>query len=232
MGLCLSYGSLIDTLPYTMDSSTLAPGTVSSRGARRAAAILDATLQLLGEVGYDQLTIDAVAARAGSSKATIYRRWPDKSALVCAALIDASRRHPELPAGATSLREDLLVLIALMAKLGATEDPGAFASLLAAAQNDPAIAEAVRVTALEPRRRDCRDVIQRAIGRGELRDPRLATVLFEAAIGQMMVRFLLQSDGFDEPSQADFVDNTLIPILDVHDTSIDKEDSHGGDHRA
>jgi AcrR family transcriptional regulator len=213
-----------------MEPTTLASVSLSSRGARRAAAILDATLQLLGEVGYDQLTIDAVAARAGSSKTTIYRRWPDKSALVCAALVDASRRHPEMPAGATSLREDLLVLIALMAKLGATEDPGAFASLLAAAQNDPAIGEAVRVTALEPRRRDCRDVIQRAIGRGELRDPRLATILFEIAIGQMMVRFLLQPNGFDEPSQADFVDNTLIPAVYAHDSSIDREDSHRGDH--
>lgn len=194
------------------------PTTVSSsRGARRAAAILDATLQLLGEAGYDQLTIDAVAARAGSSKTTIYRRWPDKSALVCAALIAASERHPELPAGAASLREDLFSLIGLMTKLAATEDPAAFASLLAAAQKDPAIAEAVRVTALEPRRRDCRDVVQRAIGRGELRDPRLATTLFELAIGQMMVRFVLQADGFDESNQAEFIDNTILPALKAHD---------------
>lgn len=212
-----------------MDSNTLASGSVRSRGARRAAAILDATLQLLGEVGYDQLTIDAVATRAGSSKTTIYRRWPDKSALVCAALIDASERHPDLPVGATNLRDDLLVLISLMVKLGTSEDPGAFASLLAAAQKDRAIAEAVRVTALEPRRRDCRDVIQRAIGRGELRDPRLATILFEAAIGQIMVRFLLQSDGFDEPSQIDFVDKTLIPALTAHDATVDEE-RRGGDH--
>jgi len=212
-----------------MDSNTLVSGSVRSRGARRAAAILDATLQLLGEVGYDQLTIDAVATRAGSSKTTIYRRWPDKSALVCAALIDASDRHPDLPAGATNLRDDLLVLISLMVKLGTSEDPGAFASLLAAAQKDRAIAEAVRFTALEPRRRDCRDVIQRAIGRGELRDPRLATILFEAAIGQIMVRFLLQSDGFDEPSQIDFVDKTLIPALTAHDATVDEE-RRGGDH--
>lgn len=212
-----------------MDSNTLASGSVRSRGARRAAAILDATLQLLGEVGYDQLTIDAVATRAGSSKTTIYRRWPDKSALVCAALIDASERHPDLPVGATNLRDDLLVLISLMVKLGTSEDPGAFASLLAAAQKDRAIAEAVRVTALEPRRRDCRDVIQRAIGRGELRDPRLATILFEAAIGQIMVRFLLQSDGFDEPSQIDFVDKTLIPALTAHDATVDEERRYG-DH--
>jgi AcrR family transcriptional regulator len=212
-----------------MAVNTVAPGSVRSRGARRAAAILDATLQLLGEFGYDQLTIDAVATRAGSSKTTIYRRWPDKSALVCAALIDASERHPDLAASATNLRDDLLVLIGLMAQLGASEDPGAFASLLAAAQKDRAIAEAVRVTALEPRRCDCRDVIQRAIGRGELRDPQLATVLFETVIGQIMVRFLLRSDGFDEPSQIDFVDKTLIPVLTAHDATVD-EDSRGGGH--
>ena len=117
-----------------------------------------------------------------------------------------------------------------MAKLAATEDPGSFASLLAAARKVPAIAEAVRVTALEPRRRDCRDVIQRAIGRGELRDPRLATTLFELAIGHIMVRYVLAADGFDEPSQADFVDNTIIPALKTHDTNTDSEDVHGG-HR-
>jgi AcrR family transcriptional regulator len=201
-----------------MSYVTVSPSEARSRGASRAAAILDATLQLLAEGGYDELTIDAVATRAGSSKTTIYRRWPDKSALVCAALVAASQRHPELPSGAASLRDDLLLLIGLMAKLGATEDPGAFASLLAAAHKDPAIAEAVRVAAVEPRRRDCRDVIQRAIGRGELRDPRLATTLFELAIGQIMVRYVLVADGFDEPSQADFVDHTLIPALKTHDT--------------
>jgi AcrR family transcriptional regulator len=213
-----------------MVSNTVPPPSARSRGAGRAQAILHTTLQVLSELGYDQLTIDAVAARAGSSKTTIYRRWPDKSALVCAALIAASESQPDLPADANSLREDLLGLIALMAKLGATEDAGAFASLLAAAQKDPVIAAAVRVTALEPRRGDCRDVIQRAIGRGEIRDPRLATVLFETAIGQIMVRFLLQANGFDEPSQADFVDNTLIPVLKAHDTSIDTEGTSGGDN--
>jgi AcrR family transcriptional regulator len=194
------------------------------------AAILHTTLQVLSEVGFDQLTIDAVAARAGSSKTTIYRRWPDKSALVSAALIDASRLQPDLPADATSLRDDLLGLTALMAKVGATEDAGAFASLLAAAQRDDSIATAVRITALQPRRADCRDVIQRAIGRGELRDPRLDGVLFETAIGQIMVRFLLQANGFDELSQAEFVDNTLIPVLKAHDTSIESAGTRGGDN--
>jgi AcrR family transcriptional regulator len=213
-----------------MDDHSQAPASRRSRGASRAAAILDVTLQLLNEVGYDELTMEAVAAGAGSSKTTIYRRWPDKPALVCAALIRGSKRFPELPAGAQSLREDLLALVALMAKLGATEDPGAFARLLAAAQKVPVVADAVRVGALEPRRRDCRDVVQRAIGRGELRDPHLATMLFELAIGQIMVRYLLQADGFDDAHQQDFVDNTLIPALKAHDKTIDMEDEHD-DHR-
>jgi AcrR family transcriptional regulator len=77
------------------------------RGATRETAILRATLELLGESGYDQMTIDAVAARARCSKATIYRRWPDKAALV----VTAVRRHAGQPAAATapdtgSLRSD------------------------------------------------------------------------------------------------------------------------------
>ena len=69
----------------------------AGRGAQREEAILLATLQLLAESGYDQLTIDAVAARARCSKATIYRRWPGKAALV----VTAVRRYagpPELSA--------------------------------------------------------------------------------------------------------------------------------------
>ncbi|WP_285032724.1 TetR/AcrR family transcriptional regulator [Mycolicibacterium sp. lyk4-40-TYG-92] len=188
------------------------------------------TLQLLGEVGYGELTIDAVAAKAGSSKTTIYRRWPDKSALVCAALINASQRHPELPSGARTLREDLLSLVGLMAKLGATEDPGAFASLLVAAQRDPSLADVVRIAAVEPRRRDCRDVIQRAIGRGELRDPALATTLFELVMGQIMVRYVLAADGFNEQDQVAFVDHTVIPALKAQDTQAETEGISGGHH--
>lgn len=199
-----------------MTSDTSAPAAGQRRGSTRTAAILNATLQLLGEVGYDQLTIDGVAGLARSSKTTIYRRWPDKSALVCDALISASERHPELPS-ANSLRDDLLALVALFAKVATTEDAGAFASLLAAARKDSAIATAVRVISVEQRRRDCRDVVQRAIGRGELTDPQLAALLFDTTIGQIMVRFLLQSDGFDDAQQVDFVDNTLIPVLKAHD---------------
>ncbi len=80
----------------------------------REIAILRATLELLAESGYDQLTIDAVAARARCSKATIYRRWPDKAALV----ITAVRRHAGQPGIAApdtgSLRSDLCAALQAM----------------------------------------------------------------------------------------------------------------------
>ena len=74
---------------------------------RRDAAICDATLALLAEVGYDRMSMDAVAARAKASKATIYRRWPGKQELV----LDAVRsRAPGMavPEDTGSLRGDLL----------------------------------------------------------------------------------------------------------------------------
>src|ERR671937_591346 len=100
------------TVRFRFDGDQMAvPG---GRGAARETAILQATLELLAESGYDQLTIDAVAARARCSKATIYRRWPDKAALV----VTAVRRHAGQPAAAApetgSLRSDLLAALAAM----------------------------------------------------------------------------------------------------------------------
>jgi AcrR family transcriptional regulator len=88
------------------------------RGAAREDAILLATLDLLVESGYDQLTMDAVAGRARCSKATIYRRWPGKAELV----VTAVRRHAGDPAPAVpdtgTLRGGLLAALAAMCEPG------------------------------------------------------------------------------------------------------------------
>ena len=73
------------------------PPAARPRGRPRdegaAGAILTAVVELLAELGFGGLTVDAVAARAGVGKATIYRRWSTKEALVLAAISDASRRN-------------------------------------------------------------------------------------------------------------------------------------------
>src|SRR5215467_9323345 len=75
----------------------------------RHEAICDAVFELLSEVGYDRMSMDAVAARARASKATIYRAWPNKPDLVCEALAHRLGGTPEPPATG-SLRGDLIAL--------------------------------------------------------------------------------------------------------------------------
>src|ERR1700734_4422967 len=76
--------------------------------ASRDAALRDAALELLAEIGYDRLSIDAVAARAKASKMTIYRRWSGKAELVVDAL-SCLRKPGEVP-DTGSLRGDLQAL--------------------------------------------------------------------------------------------------------------------------
>lgn len=209
----LAATTAVGTMAYTMGAGTA--GAV--RTAARRSAILDAVHELLADVGYAALSIDAVAARAGASKATIYRHWQDKRSLVSAALVARAASHPAMPSDAVDLREDLVRLVALLAGIAEHEDVAALVSLLGAAQQDPVIAETVRVTALDRRRQDCRDVVQRAIGRGELSSASLAPLLFELVLGQFLVRNLVGDGRFPTSDQLAFVDAVLVPALSAAD---------------
>ncbi len=94
-----------------VDSAASSPSRGRPRDPRRDEAILDAALTLVAEVGYDRMTVDALAARAGVSKPTIYRRWPDgKVELMADAIrLRQQARGPRLDTG--SLRGDLIALI-------------------------------------------------------------------------------------------------------------------------
>src|SRR5436309_10252756 len=85
------------------------------RDSGRDLAILDATLSLLTEVGYEQLSMEAVAGRSGAAKTTIYRRYRDKAALVAAAVERHTPATPPQLAG-ESLREDVYSLAAWLAR--------------------------------------------------------------------------------------------------------------------
>ena len=90
-------------------TKTVHRGTESSPWSPRETELLAVTLQLLQEHGYDRLTVDAVAAAARASKATVYRRWPSKAELVLAAFIEGVRQIAVHPQTGT-LRGDLLQL--------------------------------------------------------------------------------------------------------------------------
>lgn len=133
-------------------------------------AILKAAAALLLERGLDAVSMDAVAARAGVSKATIYRWWRTKETLALDALYTEWTAAAPVPRDTGSLRGDLFELLAPWAHLVSSQRQYALviAGLLAKAQTDPDFAVEYQRHVLQPRREQGRAVLCRAIERGEI----------------------------------------------------------------
>jgi AcrR family transcriptional regulator len=183
------------------------------RGATRETVILQATLELLAESGYDQLTIDAVAARARCSKATIYRRWPGKAALV----ITAVRRHAGQPVTAVpdtgSLRSDLLAALQAMRSSLSGQDAALILGLLVAMHRDPELAGVVRQQVLLAKREVFDAVIARAAARGDIQSTADSALLAEISSAVLFSRLLVTGEPLDGAFTQHLVDAVLLPAL-------------------
>jgi AcrR family transcriptional regulator len=174
----------------------------------REREIFTATLDLLAETGYDRLTLDAVAARARASKATLYRRWAGKAELVCDAVRGLESACPELP-DTGSLRGDLLA----MAKGKGLLDPeraDVFCGLATAMYRDADLGDLVRGQFVDPRQNRLRALLERAQIRGEIRADADLELL-----GQLVPALVLFQLSFETPSQLapDFVVRVIDEIL-------------------
>jgi AcrR family transcriptional regulator len=139
------------------------------RSEKSRQAILLAARELLLGHGLSSISMDAVAERAGASKATIYRWWPSKELLALDALF--SEWEPGRPDtdDTGSLAGDLLALIRPWARrLGAKPYGRVIAALVCRAQNDPEFAEEYRVRFVQPRRDRGRLIFARAIERNQI----------------------------------------------------------------
>jgi AcrR family transcriptional regulator len=133
----------------------------------REREILEAALEVLGDVGYDRLTMDAVAARAHASKATLYRRWNTKVGLVIDALL-AEKSAPPVP-DTGSFRGDLIEAFCGVGGLVDAKQVGTFSSVLTALTRDEEFAAEFRSRVLGPKIEASRLVYERAKARGEVR---------------------------------------------------------------
>lgn len=139
------------------------------RSERSRRAILRAAEGLLEEVGLRAMTIEGVAARAGVSKATIYRWWPSKGVLALDAIHERWVGSRGLAPDTGSLREDLRVRLRATVRLFAGSSLGAtLADLVGEAQTDLRLAEEYHERVLEPLRAQLRTILERAIARGEV----------------------------------------------------------------
>jgi AcrR family transcriptional regulator len=187
------------------------------RDHTRDPEILDATLDVLAECGYDGLTIDMVAARVKAGKATLYRRWPSKAELVIEAVAcmkQAQSRLEDLPDTGT-LRGDLVALVRPPTLEDAERKMKVMGGVVSMLSRDPQLADAVNEAISEPRARLNRLLFARAIERGEI-EPRPAAELDQIAhIGPSMTayRTLVQRKPVDREFAIGLIDSIVLPAL-------------------
>jgi AcrR family transcriptional regulator len=192
-------------------TETQRPGRPRSEKARKA--ILQATAELLLAHGLAGVSMDAVAERAGVSKATIYRWWPTKEALALDTLYaDSSRNRPPRRDTGT-VRGDLLDLLQPWARLVTSRPYGrVMAALIAKAQTDPAFGEQYRARFVEPRRDEARVIFRRAIERGEIPADIKVEVGLDLLYGPLYHRLLHGHAPLDAAFVRDVVDTTLAGL--------------------
>jgi AcrR family transcriptional regulator len=174
--------------------------------------ILDATVDLLLEVGYDRLTLDAVARRARASKATLYRRWDDKPSLVVDAMVRA-KQAPHLDAADTgSLRGDLLTTFC--GGHGMSGDAtGMLGSVITALSSDPVFAVKFREAFIAPKIAVSRAIYDRAVERGEI-DPDVDLDMITPALaGILLHRAFVLGVPPDDATIERVVDHVILPAV-------------------
>jgi AcrR family transcriptional regulator len=200
----------VPTTAYGDETRT--PQRGRPRDATRDDALRQAALDVMAEVGYRALTMDAVAARARAGKATIYRRWESKLDLVvdtCTQL--ASRSVPAPDTG--SLAEDLREFLSSFAAFLAGPVGRAAQALVGELPHEPELAKAFRDTFLTSQRNVLRGLLDRASGRGELRPDAPLAMTVELAGAALTHRLMLTGEPLDVPFVDRLVDQVLVPLV-------------------
>jgi AcrR family transcriptional regulator len=185
------------------------PALGRPRDSSRDLAILDATLSLLTEVGYEQLSMEAVAVRSGVAKTTIYRRYRDKAALVAGAVGHRAPAGPPQPGG-KGLREDLLSLVGWLARSIAEQEIGLLGALFAGMRNDARLAEEMRQILRRDETAMTDAVIRQA---AEQLAPGAAALFAEVAPAVIVHRIVVAAEPCDATFVAHLVDDILMPLL-------------------
>ncbi|MDR3664483.1 MAG: TetR/AcrR family transcriptional regulator [Mycobacterium sp.] len=168
-------------------------------------AILDAARELLREVGYAGLTMDAVAARAHVTKPTVYLRYPSKGALVFEVLLGKTKALKDPDSG--DLRTDLYSAYqAGVDEVAAPEARAALPILLAELSTSPELARLVQSRVLGPEYQRVRTLLEQAQDRGEIRTDVDLRLIIDAFFGTALARAILLGGPLDHRFSTELVD--------------------------
>ncbi len=190
------------------------PGRPRSEQSRQA--ILRSTLKLLRRASFAQLSIEAIAADAGVGKATVYRWWPNKGALVVDAFASSTEEELRFPDSGSVYRDMALQMNQFLAVLHSPRGR-IVKAVIAAGQSDPKLLEEFRNRLLRPRRQGAYRTLRRGIERGELPENLDLDLVLDILYGAMYMRFLIRHDELSE----DYVNDVCRLVLDgaAHDAS-------------
>lgn len=184
-----------------------APGRPRSEDARKA--IFRSTLKLLQEVGFPELSIEAIAEHADVGKATVYRWWPNKAALVADAFsssADSELRFPDTG----SVRSDVSTQMKHLVRILRGRRGRIVAALIGGGQSDPELIEAFRDRFMLPRRQEAYGILRRGIARGELPQNLDLDLVLDTLYGSVYMRFLIRQTGLTE----DYIDEVIRLVMD------------------
>jgi AcrR family transcriptional regulator len=180
--------------------------------AERWTELLTTALDIMREVGYEALTMDAVAIRARCSKATLYRMWHGKPQMIVAAL-HATRRVDIGSIDTGTLRGDLLALCGQVVA-DVQRDTSLLAALAHAVLIDPELASAMRTSLVEPESAALDAFVDRAVRRGELiARPAVVEFLPQLVFVALMARPLTEGAFLDMDYATRYIDLAVMPAL-------------------
>jgi AcrR family transcriptional regulator len=196
----------------TLQDESKSPGVTTGRPRSDEAhqAILDATLDLLVEVGFSALTVEGVAARAGVGKATIYRRWPSKLPLV----VEAFGQLPGFePVDTGSLAEDLKKMLrSYLQVFNTTALSAVLPSLAGERSHNPELEHLFQPVSVE-RRQPLTECFERAIARGEVPADLDVELAADLIVGPIAVAVFFKGGKISPKAVAPMVDLALEGIL-------------------
>ncbi len=183
------------------------------RAEAREQAILDAALELLMEVGYDRLSMDALAERARAGKATIYRHWSGKAQVVAEAVRRMRCDQISVDVDSGTLRGDLLATMDQLRTAITTEDGAIIAGVISAMRSDPELAQLMRSQILDSKRGKFNAIIERAVRRGELPAGSTADLVEEVVPAMLINRLVIQCQPLGDEFATHVVDDIVLPLL-------------------
>ncbi|AIQ27909.1 MULTISPECIES: TetR/AcrR family transcriptional regulator [Paenibacillus] len=167
-------------------------------------AILNASYDLLLEMGFGAVTVEKIAEQAQVSKATIYKWWPNKAAVVMDGYLFAATARLPIP-DSGSVKEDLLIHAGNLAMFLSSREGKVITELIGEGQFDAGLAEAYRSRYFGPRRQEAWQLLERGVARGELKQELDIGSSIDLIYGPIFYRLLLTGDALNEESVRNLV---------------------------